>query len=145
MSDEPRLNRNGNRRGMTVNSHKNIYKALAVLQGNDHAKKKISITRIQRKMLGELCPFAKDPSWTWAYALAEAGMRDALTDERARENLKDRLEGKMTLPVEGVGNIHIKYVLEKPDSAITPYSPPKVMAKASKRVGIERNQGDTRL
>ena len=51
--------------------------------------------------MGQLCPYAKDPTWTWAYALADAGMRDALTEEKARENLKDRLEGRLPLPVQG--------------------------------------------
>jgi len=92
------LNRNGDRRGMSPNSQKNLGKGRL---GNNHAKKDCSITRIQREMMGHNCPYAKDPTWTWAYALAEAGMRDALQEERARENLKDRLEGKVTLPIGG--------------------------------------------
>jgi len=103
MAINKELNRSGNRRGMSVNSHKNIYAALKTLKDNNHAKKDCSITRIQRDMMGQLCPFAKDPTWTWAYALAEAGMRDALTEEKARENLKDRIEGKVTLPIGGEG------------------------------------------
>jgi len=95
---EKQLNRSGNKRGMSLNSRKNLDEGR---KGNNHAKKDYSITRIQKGMMWELCPYAKDPAWTWAYALAEAGMRDALTEEKARENLKDRLEGKVTQPIGG--------------------------------------------
>lgn len=64
-------------------------------------RKEYSITSIQKEMLGQLCPYAKDPGWTWAYALAEAGMKDALTQDKARENLKDRFEGKILQPFGG--------------------------------------------
>ena len=60
--------------------------------------------------MGQLCPYAKQPTWTWAYALAEAGMRDALTEEKARENLKDRIEGKVTLQIGGEGGEPIRHV-----------------------------------
>ena len=102
------LNKSGNKRGMSLNSHKNIVKALETLKNNNHAEKAISITRIQRDMMGELCPYAKNPTWTWAYAIAEAGMKDALTEEKARENIKDRLEGKVTVPVENTGKVTIE-------------------------------------
>ncbi len=101
MTMEKGLNKSGNKRGMSLNSHKNIVKALEVLKGNNHAKADISITAIQREMMRELCPYAKDHTWTWAYAIAEAGMKDALTEEKARENLKDRMEGKIAQPVIG--------------------------------------------
>ncbi len=100
-----KLNSQGNHRGMSQNSLKNLHPRL---KGNNHADKDLSITRIQREMMGQLCPYAKDPTWTWAYALAEAGMRDALTEEKARENLKDRLEGKVTLPIGGENGAPIK-------------------------------------
>jgi len=102
------LNSNGNRRGMSPNSRKNLDIGR---KGNNHAKADISVTCIQREMLGKVCPYAKDPTWTWAYALAEAGMRDALTEEKARENLKDRLEGKVTQPTSGEGTytLIVKY------------------------------------
>ncbi len=81
---------------------------------NGKPKKEFSLTSIQKEMMGQFCPYAKDPTWTWAYALAEAGMRDALTEERARENLKDRLEGKLKEPIdvtsrgESLGNRNIE-------------------------------------
>lgn len=96
--NEQTLNKNGGRQGMHPNSRRNLDKGRV---GNNHAKADVSITRIQRGMMGEICPYAKDPTWTWAYALAEAGMKDALIEEKARENLKDRIEGKVTLPIGG--------------------------------------------
>lgn len=98
INTELKLNSNGDFRGMSPNSQKNLGKGRL---GNNHASKDVSITRIQRDMMGQLCPYAKDPAWTWAQAIADAGMRDALTEEKARENLKDRLEGKVTLPIGG--------------------------------------------
>ena len=105
---EQKLNRNGNKRGMHPNSRNNL-RADANLNGRP--RKEFSITSIQKEMMGQPCPYAKDPTWTWAVALAEAGMKDALTDERARENLKDRFEGKITQPVANEGTIvlHVKY------------------------------------
>jgi len=108
MVEQPKLNRSGNRRGMSPESRKNL-----IINGNNHAKKDFSITRIQRGMMGELCPYAKDPTWTWAYALAEAGMKDALTEERTRENLKDRIEGKITQPIGGDSE-HPVYIINVP-------------------------------
>jgi len=98
MNEQPKLNKNGNRRGMSPNSRKNLDMGR---KGNNHAKKDISITPIQRGMIGELCPYAKDPTWTWGYAIAEAEMRDAMINQRARDSIKERLEGKVSLPIEG--------------------------------------------
>jgi len=104
MKEKKQLNKNGDKRGMSLNSQKNLLGVQGIGNPkNNHAKKDCSITRIQRGMMAELCPYAKDPTWTWAYALAEAGMKDALTEEKARENLKDRLEGKVTQPIGGEG------------------------------------------
>jgi len=110
MSEQTQLNKNGKRQGMHPNSRKNLDKGRV---GNNHANKDFSITRIQRGMMGELCPYAKDPTWTWAYALAEAGMKDALTEERTRENLKDRIEGKITQPIGGDSE-HPVYIINVP-------------------------------
>lgn len=109
-STEVKLNSNGDRRGMSPNSQKNLGKGR---EGNNHAKKDISITRIQRGMMEQLCPYAKDPTWTWAYALADAGMRDALTEEKARENLKDRLEGKVPQEFTGELRHDVTFIIGK--------------------------------
>lgn len=103
-----KLNKNGDKRGMSPNSQKNLGKGRL---GNNHAKKEVSVTRIQRGMMGQLCPYAKDPTWTWAYAIAEAEMRDALDQQKARDSIKDRLEGKVTQPEahEGEITLRVKY------------------------------------
>jgi len=100
MDKDKQLNSNGNRRGMSPNSRKNLDEGR---KGNNHGKGDISITHIQRGMLGELCPYAKDPTWTWAYAIAEAEMRDAIDNQKSRDSIKDRLEGKVTQPIAPVG------------------------------------------
>jgi len=94
------LNRNGDERGMSPESRKNLELGRKT---NHRAQKDISITRIQEEMLDQLCPYAEDPTWTWARTIAVAGLREALTDEKARENLKDRVEGKVALPIQPVG------------------------------------------
>jgi hypothetical protein len=96
--NEIKLNRNGNRRGMHPNSQNNIKNNT---KHPGRPRKEFSITNIQREMLDQLCPYAEDPTWTWAKAIAMAGLRESLTDERARENLKDRIEGKVTQPIGG--------------------------------------------
>jgi len=106
-STEIQLNRKGNRRGMhgNPNSRKNLEKGRL---GNNHAKKELSITRIQREMMGQSCSYAKDPTWTWAYAIAEAEMRAALGEQKARDSIKDRLEGKVDQGTGIHGEIIIK-------------------------------------
>lgn len=98
MVDSIQLNSNGNRRGMSPNSRKNLDRGR---KGNNHADKGVSITRIQRGMLGQICPYAKDPTWTWAYTIAEAEMRDAIINQKARDSIKDRMEGKVIQPIGG--------------------------------------------
>ena len=105
MSDIQQLNRNGNRRGMTPNSQKNLGKGR---MGNNHAQKGLSITRIQREMLSQLCPYAKDPTLTWVEYLAERGMAMASENATYYKELLDRLEGKVTQPIAGEGGGPIK-------------------------------------
>ena len=96
MMSEKEFNRVGSRRGMSPNSQKNLGKGRL---GNNHAVKAMSITRIQRGMLPLPCPYAFGK--TWGEWLAERGL--SLAGESAayyRETL-DRLEGKVTQPVEG--------------------------------------------
>jgi hypothetical protein len=94
------LNKNGDKRGMSLNSQKN----LRGFQGignpkNNFAKKELSITRKQREMLPLPCPYAKGK--TWLEWLAERGM--ALAGENATfyKELLDRLEGKVPQPIAG--------------------------------------------
>lgn len=90
------LNRNGDERGMSPNSQKNLGKGRL---GNNHAKKEVSITRIQRGMMGQSCPYAIGK--TWAEWLAERGLALAAENARYYCELLDRLEGKVTLPLGG--------------------------------------------
>jgi len=105
-TSDKKLNRSGNRRGMSLNSHKNIVKAQEVLRGNNHAKKDYSITRIQRGMLPLPCPYAQGK--TWAEWLAERGMALAAENAAYYRELLDRLEGKVTQPIGGEGGEPIK-------------------------------------
>lgn len=50
-------------------------------------------------MMGKVCPYAKIPGQTWAQAIAESEMRDALDSQKARDSIKDRLEGRVPTPV----------------------------------------------
>ena len=108
--EKKKLNRSGNRRGLSLNSHKNIYKALETLKGNNHAKKELSITRIQREMLDKPCPYA--PDRTWAEYLAERGMAMAAENATYYKELLDRLEGKVTQPIGGDEDKPIRHLVE---------------------------------
>ena len=61
------------------------------------------ITAIQRGMLDEVCPYATVPRQTWREWLALRGLTLAGTADSAHEHLKDRLEGKVALPVKVEG------------------------------------------
>ena len=108
---DKKLNRSGNRRGLSLNSHKNIYKALETLKGNNHAKKELSITRIQREMLDKPFPYAPDK--IWAEYLAERGMAMAAENATYYKELLDRLEGKVTQPIGGDGEIVFRVIHER--------------------------------
>ena len=97
------LNRNGNRRGMSPNSQKQLGKGRL---GNNHAQKELSITRIQREMLSQPCRYA--PGKTWVEYLAERGMAMASENATYYKELLDRLEGKVTQPIAGEGGGPIK-------------------------------------
>lgn len=70
--------------------------------GNPGGRKKDpGITASQIEMLDKPCPYAKDPKITWREWLAEKGLLLAGYKEAALRDLKDRLEGKVTLPIGG--------------------------------------------
>lgn len=97
------LNSNGNRRGMSPNSRKNL--ALG-WKGNNHAKKEMGVTRKQREMLPQKCPYA--PNKTWLEWLAERGMAMAGENATYYRELMDRLEGKVVQPIQGEHEIIYK-------------------------------------
>lgn len=60
----------------------------------------LSITARQKEKYLEICPFDAQAR-SWLEALAESGMRQALTKPEAMGNLQDRHEGKVTQPISG--------------------------------------------
>ena len=99
------LNKNGrgkdrNRRLMHANSLKNLEKSKQWKPGQSGNPKGQSITHRQQEKYDETCPFDAQAR-TWREALAEGGMRQALTMPTALCNLQDRQEGKVTQPTTG--------------------------------------------
>lgn len=58
------------------------------------------ITATQKGMLDEVCPY-DTKGRTWRAWLAEKGLIQASERDSALEHLKERLEGKVTLPIGG--------------------------------------------
>jgi len=68
---------------------------------NGRPRKEICITSIQKELLDQPCPYdAHDPPWTWAEVLAEAELRQAIKLPQAMHNLRGRLEGPVTNPID---------------------------------------------
>ena len=94
------LNTNGYKRGMNRNSRKNLEKGR---EGNNHAAKDFSITRIVKKMIDEpaeerwLDVSDKGKELTWRQAIALRMLRDGVCGKYGE--LLDRLEGKITQPL----------------------------------------------
>jgi len=70
----------------------------------------LCITSRQKEKLLEICPFDAQGR-TWLECLSEGGMRQSLTMPKALENLQDRHEGKVTLPVSGTLGIKVSYTV----------------------------------
>ena len=114
---EKQLNSNGNRRGMSQNSLKNLHPRL---KGNNHAKKDYSITRIIKEMLDEpaeerfLDVQDKGKSLTWRQAIAERILIEAVRgNAKVTGELLDRLEGKVTQPVANEGEVVFRVVHDR--------------------------------
>ena len=112
--EEQQLNRNGNRRGMSENSHRNLG---VYLKGNGHAKKDYSITRIIKEMIDDTCPERwlevedKGSGLTYRQAIAKRILIEAARgNAKVFSELLDRLEGKITQPVASEGEIQIRVV-----------------------------------
>ena len=116
---EEKLNRNGDKRGMSPNSRNNLDKRN--LRGNNHAKG-LTITSAIRKMLDLpaeqrwLDPGDYEKGLTWRDAIAKR-----MVIEAARGNAKigaeilDRLEGKVTQPVAAEGEIVLRVKYDNSD------------------------------
>jgi len=73
------------------------------------------ITPIQRKMMGEPCPYA--PGKTWAEYIARRGLELACDNASYYKELLDRLEGKVLQPIggEGGGPVILRVVYDNSD------------------------------
>ena len=88
-----------NGRKMHPNSLKNL-RTHPWKPGQSGNPEESSITFRQKMMMLEACPFDAQGR-PWLEALAEGGMRQALTTPVALSNLQDRHEGKVTQPISG--------------------------------------------
>ena len=100
MANNKDLNRNGDRRGMSLNSQKNLRGVQGIGNPkNNHAQKNISLTRIARDKLALPCPYDKDK--TWAEYIVERWLSQAVENATYFRELMDRLEGKVLQPIGG--------------------------------------------
>ena len=116
---EERLNKSGNRRGMSENSHRNLG---VYLKGNGHAKKDYSITRILKEMADDPAPERwlevedKGKGLTYRQAAAKRIWIDVIRgNTKLTGELLDRLEGKVTQPVASEGEIVLKVRYDNSD------------------------------
>jgi len=103
MNNSPQqVNKKGDTRGLHPNSLSNLEKGKATQwqKGESGNPQGQSITARQKEMIDKVCPF-DTKARTWLDALAEGGMRMALFQARALDNLQDRHEGKVTIPIGG--------------------------------------------
>lgn len=102
MKIQNQLNNRGNRRGMSPNSRKNLEKGR---EGNNHAQKDYSITRIVKELIDEpaeerwLDVHDKGRGLTWRQVIALRMLRDSVGGKYGE--LLERLEGKITQPISG--------------------------------------------
>ena len=114
MAGKEQLNKNGNRRGMSPNSRKNLDKGR---NGNNHANKDYSVIRIVKEMLDNpaeerwLEVEDKGEGLTWRQAIAKRILIEAARgNARVTGELLDRLEGKVTQPELIKGEITLRVV-----------------------------------
>jgi hypothetical protein len=112
---EERLNKSGDRRGLSANSRKNLDKGR---KSNKRTAKDYSITRIVKDMLDDpaserwLEVEDKGKQLTWRQAIAKRLLIEAARgNAKVSSELLDRLEGKVTQPVQSEGEIvlRVKY------------------------------------
>jgi len=107
MKDTPKLNSAGNKRGMSLQSRKNLAKGH---KPNKRASVEFSITAALKNMANESCPerwlepedYGK--GLTWRQAVAKRIWLEAVKgNARVYPELLDRLEGKVTQTIGGEG------------------------------------------
>ena len=114
MEEKKQLNRNGNKRGMSPNSRKNLDEGR---KGNNHAKKDYSVIRIVKEMLDQpaeerwLEVEDKGKGTSWRQAIAKRILIEATRgNAKVTSELLDRLEGKVTQPELIKGEITLRVV-----------------------------------
>ena len=109
------FNKSGDKRGMSPNSLNNLHPRL---KDNNHAKKDYSITRILKEMANDPAPERwlevedKGKGLTYRQAAARRIWIDVIRgNAKVTGELLDRLEGKVTQPIAGEGEIilRVKY------------------------------------
>lgn len=117
MVDEAQLNRNGNKRGM--HGHPNSRKNLELGRKPNHrTAKDYSITRIVKEMLDEpaverwLEVEDKNKGLTWRQAIAKRLLIESVRgNAKVTGELLDRLEGKVTQPVEAYVKTDVTFII----------------------------------
>jgi len=71
----------------------------------------LCITHLQREMLNQPCPYAEGK--TWAEWLARRGMELAGENAAYYRELMDRLEGKVTQPIEATTDTVVRFIIGK--------------------------------
>lgn len=110
------VNKNGDRRGMSPSSLKNLHPRL---KGNNHAKA-IKITAAMREMIDQPC----DERWleiedkvkglTWSQAIAKRMLIESTRgNAKMTSEVLDRLEGKITQPLTGEIAAKVTFVIGK--------------------------------
>lgn len=106
MDNEIQLNRAGNKRGMSLESRKNL-----AIKGNNHAAKDYSITRILKEMADDKAPERwlevedKGQGLTYRQAAARRIWLDVIRgNAKLTGELLDRLEGKVPQALTGINN-----------------------------------------
>ena len=109
METVTKLNSKGNKRGMSLNSRKNLAKGAfrrgEVANPLGRPLKEFCITDILREQLGTPCPYAPDK--TWAEWLARKALELASKNPTYFRELLDRVEGKVkpNVPEQPVNRI----------------------------------------
>lgn len=116
MATEKQLNHSGNKRGLSLNSRKNL---LLGRKANRRTAKDYSITRIIKEMLDEPAEERwleiedKGKQFTWRQAIAKRILIESIRgNAKVTGELLDRLEGKVTQPIAGAVDVKITHNAE---------------------------------
>lgn len=108
-----KINRNGDKRGLSPNSRKNLELGR---KPNIRTQKDYSITRIIKEMIDVPADILGADGKTWRQLIAIRILEEAAKGNPTLiKELNERLEGKVAIPVDAdiTGDISINYVLTK--------------------------------